>query len=52
MKILMVVNDTDNRLFALFAFKDLNVAHSMDFVSNSNNSLWEAVDLMEFQKFE
>lgn len=36
MKILMVDNDSDNRLFALFAFKDLNVAHSMDFVSNSN----------------
>ncbi len=35
MKILMVDNDTDNRLFALFAFKDLNVAHSMDFVNNS-----------------
>ncbi len=36
MKILMVDNDSDNRLFALFAFKDLNVAHSMDFVSNSD----------------
>jgi len=35
MKILMVDADSDNRLFALFAFKDLNVAHSMDFVSNS-----------------
>lgn len=36
MKILMVDNDSDNRLFALFAFKDLNVAHSMDFVTNSD----------------
>lgn len=35
MKILMVDSDSDNRLFALFAFKDLNVAHSMDFVSSS-----------------
>ncbi len=35
MKILMVDADSDNRLFAMFAFKDLNVAHSMDFVNNS-----------------
>lgn len=31
----MVDADSDNRLFALFAFKDLNVAHSMDFINNS-----------------
>lgn len=30
----MVDADSDNRLFALFAFKDLNVAHSVDFVNN------------------
>lgn len=34
MKILMVDEDSDNRLFALFAFKELNVAHSIDFVNN------------------
>jgi CheY-like chemotaxis protein len=34
MKVLMVDADSDNRLFALFAFKDLNVAHSIDFVND------------------
>jgi CheY-like chemotaxis protein len=36
MKILMVDCDSNNRLLALFAFKDLNVANSMDFVGNDN----------------
>src|SRR5450432_3981260 len=34
MKILMTDDDSDDRLLALFAFKKLNVAHSMDFVAN------------------
>lgn len=32
MKILMVDDDSDDRLLALVAFKELNMAHSIDFV--------------------
>ena len=32
MKILMTDDDSDDRLLALFAFKKLNAAHSIDFV--------------------
>jgi two-component system response regulator len=34
MKILMTDDDSDDRLLALFAFKKLNAAHSIDFVAN------------------
>jgi len=34
MKILMTDDDSDDRLLALFAFKKLNAAHSVDFVTN------------------
>lgn len=34
MKILMTDDDSDDRLLALVAFKKLNVAHSIDFVTN------------------
>jgi CheY-like chemotaxis protein len=34
MKILMTDDDYDDRLLALFTFKELNVAHSIDFVTN------------------
>jgi CheY-like chemotaxis protein len=34
MKILMTDDDSDDKLLALFAFKKLNAAHSMDFVAN------------------
>jgi len=35
MKILMIDDDSDSRLFALFAFKDMNVAHAVDFVGSN-----------------
>ena|SRR6478736_3654473 len=34
MKILMTDDDSDDRMMALFAFKKLNAAHSLDFVTN------------------
>lgn len=34
MKILMTDDDSDDRMFALLAFKKLNMAHSIDFVAN------------------
>lgn len=34
MKILMTDDDSDDRLLALLAFKKLNAAHSIDFVTN------------------
>jgi hypothetical protein len=34
MKILMTDDDSDDRLLAMIAFKSLNVAHSIDFVTN------------------
>ncbi|HWA34367.1 MAG TPA: response regulator [Cyclobacteriaceae bacterium] len=34
MKILMADNDTDDRLLASIAFKKLNMAHSLDFVTD------------------
>lgn len=34
MKILMTDDDYDDRMLALFTFKQLNVAHSIDFVTN------------------
>lgn len=34
MKILMTDDDSDDRMLALLAFKSLNLAHSIDFVTN------------------
>jgi CheY-like chemotaxis protein len=39
MKILMTDDDSEDRLLALFAFKKLNAAHSIDFVSNGQELL-------------
>jgi CheY-like chemotaxis protein len=39
MKILMTDDDSDDRMLALFAFKKLNVAHSIDFVNNGEELL-------------
>ena len=39
MKILMTDDDSDDRLLALVAFKKLNVAHSIDFVTNGQELL-------------
>src|ERR1043165_5380175 len=39
MKILMADNDTDDRLLAALAFKNLNLAHSLDFVTNGQELL-------------
>lgn len=39
MKILMTDDDSDDRLLALVAFKRLNVAHSIDFVTNGQELL-------------
>ena len=48
MKILMTDDDYDDRLLALIAFKKLNAAHSIDFVTNGQeliNYLTSRLDL-------
>ena len=39
MKILMTDDDSEDRFLALFAFKKLNAAHTIDFVSNGEEML-------------